>query len=226
MARKKQSRGACGYCGRTMTKAGIAKHLQSCEKRNDAISGANAGSRKDDTIYHLQIQDNWSGDYWLHVEISGNAMLEDLDQYLRAIWLECCGHLSEFSVGRMGNSINMNRRIDNVFARYPELIHVYDFGTTSETRIKVVATRRGNLTTDHPITLMARNDPPETHCIECNNPAAWLCLECLYEHEGEGMLCDKHAENHPHDEYGEPMPVVNSPRMGMCGYTGPAEPPY
>jgi hypothetical protein len=22
------------------------------------------------------------------------------------------------------------------------------------------------------------------------------------------------------------LPVVNSPRLGMCGYTGPAEPPY
>jgi hypothetical protein len=26
--------------------------------------------------------------------------------------------------------------------------------------------------------------------------------------------------------YGELMPVVNSPRTGVCGYTGPAEPPW
>ena len=30
----------------------------------------------------------------------------------------------------------------------------------------------------------------------------------------------------PHDNYREPIPVVNSPRMGRCGYTGPAEPIY
>ena len=41
-----------------------------------------------------------------------------------------------------------------------------------------------------------------------------------------GMLCKKHVKGHPHDAYGEPMPVVNSPRMGMCGYEGPAKPPY
>ena len=29
-----------------------------------------------------------------------------------------------------------------------------------------------------------------------------------------------------HDEYGDPMPLVNSPRTGMCAYDGPAEPPY
>jgi hypothetical protein len=39
-------------------------------------------------------------------------------------------------------------------------------------------------------------------------------------------LCDEHAEDHPHDNYGEPIPLCNSPRMGQCGYDGPAEPPY
>ena len=26
--------------------------------------------------------------------------------------------------------------------------------------------------------------------------------------------------------YGDPISLVNSPRLGMCGYDGPAEPPY
>ena len=41
-----------------------------------------------------------------------------------------------------------------------------------------------------------------------------------------GMLCQLHAGTHPHDDYGNPVSIVNSPRMGMCGYDGPAEPPY
>jgi hypothetical protein len=44
--------------------------------------------------------------------------------------------------------------------------------------------------------------------------------------ETSGLLCDVHAEIHPHDECAEPVFLVNSPRMGMCGYTGPDEPPY
>ena len=96
----------------------------------------------------------------------------------------------------------------------------------SETLIKTVGVRKGKPLTAHPIYLMARNDPPEAHCIECGEPALWLCLECLYERNEPGTLCDQHAQDHPHDDYGEPMPLVNSPRVGMCGYCGPADPPY
>jgi hypothetical protein len=39
-------------------------------------------------------------------------------------------------------------------------------------------------------------------------------------------FCEQHAEEHAHDEYGQPLELVNSPRLGMCGYDGPAEPPY
>jgi len=32
----------------------------------------------------------------------GSATLTKLDDYLRAIWLECCGHLSKFTIGGWG----------------------------------------------------------------------------------------------------------------------------
>ena len=86
--------------------------------------------------------------------------------------------------------------------------------------------REGKPLTSHPIALMARNNAPEAYCMECKQPASWLCLECTYELEEPGALCEEHAQDHPHEAYGEPMPLVNSPRVGMCGYYGPAEPPY
>ena len=227
MARKKQSRGKCGFCGREMTKGGLSKHLASCPERQAAISAANQKSGQAEQIYHLQVQDAWGGEYWLHLEMKGSAKLADLDSYLRAIWLECCGHLSQFSVGGwQGDEIPMKNRIDRVFRPGVELTHIYDFGTSSETLVKAVGVRQGNPLTKHSIFLMARNDPPEVLCMECDQPATWLCLECVYELDEPGTLCDEHAQDHPHDEYGEPMPLVNSPRVGMCGYTGPAEPPY
>ena len=33
----------------------------------------------------LQVLDAYGGDFWLHLEMKGNATLEDLDDYLRAI---------------------------------------------------------------------------------------------------------------------------------------------
>ena len=73
---------------------------------------------------------------------------------------------------------------------------------------------------------MARNNPPELICMECDQPASGICIECVYEDDKDGLLCRQHVKTHPHRDYGDPMPVVNSPRMGMCGYEGPAEPPY
>jgi hypothetical protein len=106
------------------------------------------------------------------------------------------------------------------------LVHIYDFGTSSETIVRVVGVRTGQPLTAKPIFLMARNNPPEAACIECGQPAAWLCMECVIEDDVWGVLCEQHAETHPHDNYGEPSPLVNSPRLGMCGYDGPADPPY
>ena len=120
----------------------------------------------------------------------------------------------------------MRARAEAVFPPGAEVTHIYDFGTSSETVIKVVSVRRGKPLTPHPICLMARNDPPVWTCTECDQPATWLCMECVYEDDKEGTLCDRHAEDHAHEDYGGPVPLVNSPRIGMCGYYGPAEPPY
>lgn len=236
MARRIQSRGSCRYCGREMTRSGLAKHLKTCAGRLEAESAAKGRTQQ---LYHLQIQDAWDGSYWLHLEMRGNATLEDLDDYLRAIWLECCGHLSAFEIGpyrytqlfddgvHIGDERSMDVKIKELFTPGMEIPYAYDFGTTSELVIKVVDEREGKPTTSHPIALMARNNAPEATCMACDKPATWLCTECLYEREdGRCELCDEHAEEHACDDYGGPMPFVNSPRVGMCGYVGPAEPPY
>jgi hypothetical protein len=36
-------------------------------------------------------------------------------------------------------------------------------------------------------------------------------------------LCDRHLEQHGHQDNYDPVQLVNSPRLGMCGYDGPAE---
>lgn len=227
MAGRKQAKGKCAYCGHETTKGGMAKHLSSCPERKKAISKAESRAGKGETLYHLRAQPAGGGEFWLDLEMRGSATLQDLDYYLREIWLECCGHMSQFSVGGWrGNEISLKKRIDEVFKPKTELTHIYDFGTSSETLIKTMGTREGKATSSRPIALMARNLMPEVECKECAQAATHICLECLYEGEDSWMLCAEHAEDHPHDEYGEPMPLVNSPRMGMCGYGGPAEPPY
>ncbi|MBV9772943.1 MAG: hypothetical protein JO040_03295 [Gemmatimonadetes bacterium] len=227
MAENKRTRGACAYCGREFARAGMTRHLASCPEREKVVEAANGQPGETGPLIHLQVQDAWGGDYWLHLEMAGSATLKQLDKYLRAIWLECCGHLSQFSVGGWrGEEIGMTRKAAQVFRLGVELTHIYDFGTESVTLVRAMDTRTGRPTTRHPIALMARNLAPGYECQECGGPATRLCLECAYEDERPGTLCGEHARGHPHEDYGEPMPLVNSPRVGLCGYEGPAEPPY
>ncbi len=223
----KQSKGTCAYCGQELTKGGVAKHLSACPRRRTIIEKAERKKSGSESLYHLRVQDAWRDQFWLDLEMRGSSTLRDLDFYLRGIWLECCGHMSQFSVGGWrGKEISKRRRIDEVFKPGIKITHIYDFGTSSETLIKAVGTRGGKPTTARPIALMARNMMPETKCIECEQPAAWLCMECLIEEDVWGTLCDAHGKTHPHDNYGDPIRLMNSPRVGMCGYEGPAEPPY
>ena len=46
---------------------------------------------------------------------------------------------------------------------------------------------------------------------------AQVSTNCLWS--DEGWLCDERAPDHPCGE-GMLLPVVNSPRVGMRGYTG------
>jgi hypothetical protein len=223
----KQSRGTCLHCGYETTKGSMGRHLTSCKALQSAIGSATQSSRKPEQLYRLRAKDAYGGQFWIDLELRGSAKLSDLDSYLRAIWLECCGHMSQFSIGGWrGEEIGMSRKIEALFHEGVTLTHIYDFGTSSETQISYVSEREGVPLTTKPIVLLARNLMPEASCSECGQPATYYCTECQIEEGRSGMLCTPHAESHPHNNYGEPVALVNSPRMGMCGYDGPALPPY
>ena len=226
MSENEKIEGACTWCGKRATRGGMSRHLRSCEQRKAAIRAADEKPGAPETLIHLQVQNAHDDAFWLHLEMRGSAPLQKLDEYLRAIWLECCGHLSQFSRGGWGGQkIGMARKAQEVLQPGAELTHIYDFGTETVTLVKAVDTRAGKPLTKHPIVLMARNEMPAATCADCDEPATHLCLECMYEGD-DAVRCDRHTALHPHEEYGDPIALVNSPRLGECGYTGPADPPY
>jgi hypothetical protein len=210
----------------------MSRHLAACESRRKvwaelATEPGAAGQRRETQLFHLQVRDAWGGHYWLNLEVVGSAPLDTLDGYLRGIWLECCGHASRFSVGGWrAEAISMSRKVHQVFRPGVELTHIYDFGTESVTLIRAVDQRTGRPTTQWPIALMARNIPPLMECQECGSAASLFCMECSIEHNQPGTLCVEHGAVHPHEQYSYLSPIANSPRVGLCGYDGPAEPPY
>jgi len=224
MSDSPQWKGTCAFCDGTYAKGGMVQHLRACSDRDDAFATANG---QPNTFYHLRVDDEWAPPFWLDLEMRGSAPMGELDSYLRSIWLECCGHMSQFTVGGFGGrEISDSQQADAVLDTDTELTHLYDFGTTSKTRIRVMDVREGAPATEHPITLMARNEMPEIPCKECDRQATQLCTECMYERDQTAEFCDEHTETHSHSGHAQTLPLVNSPRTGMCGYTGPAEPPY
>jgi hypothetical protein len=223
---RRTSEGQCNLCGVTFSKSAMTRHLKSC-KQKEQNSGKSSPSRnlRQAEIFHLMVEGRYAPDYWMHLEVPADATLEDLDSFLRRIWLECCGHMSAFMIEGKTYSVapmaefddeSMETRLDDVLNPGMKFNYEYDFGSTTHLSMKVVSQEQKQIK-DEFITVLARNEPPSIHCMSCGKMAAQVCTECLWS--GEGWLCDECAAEH---KCGEEMllPVVNSPRVGVCGYTG------
>jgi len=198
------TKGHCYVCGAELGKTAMKNHIH---KTHDDPHGAQKCSL-------LKIEGAYAKDYWLYIDIPVTATLSAVDAFLREIWLECCGHLSAFyGYGRM--EVNPRRKLRE-FPIGDKLRHEYDFGATTETLITIVGETVRKTQRDA-VRLLARNIPPVFPCPVCGKPATWLCTECIYD-EGSPFLCDECGEAHEHEDM--LLPVVNSPRMGTCGYEG------
>jgi hypothetical protein len=93
----------------------------------------------------------------------------------------------------------------------------YDFGSTTVLRGKVLGHREGSLGRNA-VRVLARNTPLTLTCASCDAPATLVCPFCIGS--GPCLFCKTHAPQHPCAEEDVFMPTVNSPRMGVCGYTG------
>lgn len=226
--------GRCTLCGETYTKRGMTRHLRSCKQDH-----VDAGDRP---TFHLSIGDAYRTDYWMHVEIEQETTLAALDEFLRDIWLECCGHMSSFTIddveyvkpyteeeSMLGFAVerrDMDISLGELLEGGLEFTHEYDFGTTTELSLRVADLGYGDTgddgLQDHgygAIRVLARNEPPEIKCETCGTPATSVCTEHLYRQESEAWLCEDCTAAHECDDHLF-LPVVNSPRVGVCGYTG------
>lgn len=222
-----QTKGKCKYCGKEYTRGNMFKHLAACKERKAALE---SGTGRKCGYFELAVYGKYYKEYWLILEIRENATLKDLDDFLRDIWLECCGHLSSFEIGGVTYDAypdtssfwgppakSMNCKLKTVLQTGMKFGYEYDFGSTTELVLEVHGYREG-LMTKEKITLLSRNNMPEIECDVCHQKkAAAICTECIYD--GGGFLCEDCAKEH---ECGEDMllPVCNSPRMGVCAYSG------
>jgi hypothetical protein len=217
--------GLCALCGATLTSSGAAKHVAACAAAHDQAPGA------EQTLVHLRVTAPGCPGYWLELEMRDDAKLDALDRFLRDIWLECCGHLSQFTIGPVdfvstlppagsGASFGASRTERSMRIRLAEVLplagshfsYEYDFGSTTALQIDVKGTRMGRIGRKA-LRLLARNTPPEWPCGVCAESSAFIDME----DDEYPFRCAAHADD---DGEARLLPVVNSPRAGVCAYGG------
>ncbi len=98
MSPRQSPLGWCFLCGRVYTKASMARHVRKHLKERQG----------DTPLVWLRVTDDtpWaplpSQLFWLDLEVPLDLPLVDLDDFLRAVWVDCCGHLSSFVVVHQG----------------------------------------------------------------------------------------------------------------------------
>lgn len=163
--------------------------------------------------------------YWMYIALPKNASLSQLDQFLRDTWLECCGHLSEFTIsGRhymshteSGNpSQAMKNKIGQFSSPGLKFHYTYDMGSSTDLELEVIEAI--TMPSQKKITILMKNEPPAFLCEACKKPAEIICSLC------GATICANCREDHScvieeEDAY-MLMPLVNSPLAGVCGYEG------
>jgi hypothetical protein len=349
------SKGTCNFCHDEFDKSKMTQHLKYCKQRAAMIKQADVGSENKERIFHIFVEGKYLPMYWMYLEMPAKATLQNLDNFLRAIWVECCDHLSEFKIGKISfsspqpdfalltaladtensavdeeeelegvdeedeieeedNGLTLEEEmtfltnraeevVEEISAEFPEglanakvekiAVHLhrrmlregkitqadletpeiqedimntayslkwglfvssmkipyleqemdyrlgkvlkvgtkfsytYDFGSSTDLSLRVVAEREGamlkvNDDNDSVIQILSRNEEPVIPCRECGKPATRV-VPGYYSVE-LGALCDtcklKGDEKDYFSEEEGLLPIVNSPRVGVCGYTG------
>jgi hypothetical protein len=189
------SNGNCFICGKTAGKTAIKNHV---------LKDHNNG---DEQCHLIKAEGAYDKNYWLFFTASHNSSLSTVDEFLRDIWCECCGHLSAFYSG--GCEINKARKLSAI-AVGDTLLYEYDFGSTTEIIITIIA-EISRVKQKEKVQLLARNALQEEKCGQCDAPATEINV---WEYD---LYCGKCAEDTGDDTL---MPIVNSPRSGVCGYDG------
>jgi hypothetical protein len=243
MQEKLKPTGKCHFCGETFAKASIHRHLATHLKEKAATG--NPGSS-----FFVKVEPHKKMDtfpYFLSLWIDGETQMDEFDSFLRKIWLECCGHLSGFrrrekysdkkalkettkqlmSEGKWEEAFELSVEYDDdieidmeddanyVFEIGEVLDYDYDYGSTTTLTITVID--EYPVKADSRIVLLSRNEPFAIMCKDCGEMPATKVSAYSWNFL---VYCNKCAQKQARKKEYYFLPVVNSPRIGVCGYDG------
>ena len=207
--------GLCHICQQAVSGDRIRQHLVRCISERTGLQPAQnpqrRGRRNARKTAHISVRAP-GRPHWMELGVRCDATLRELDRFLRAVWLECCGHLSHFTINGVEYSImapmpGENRYFEpesereeswrhmgkSINAAIPPLItfhHEFDYGSTTELELEYVAVFGELVQLVSPtqpwhgskIVLLARNQSQQS-CLCCGRPAYWKFAPQYDEYE-------------------------------------------
>jgi len=200
-----KSEGNCYFCGKAFKPGAMRRHI---------LESHGYGG---DEPCRLFIAENMAAGhhYWMIGDAAPDKAMSTLDKFLRMAWLECCGHMSDF-IDSDEKAVGKSRKIGG-FGRGDRVFHLYDYGIPTGVRVTFLD-EFSRPPQQAGVRLLARNVPPALACAKCGGAAASVCAGCGGIGEGK-IFCPACFKGHRcGQKHG--LPVTNSPRCGVCGYTG------
>lgn len=206
----KRTKGFCKFCGKEYTRSGMVKHIATCKERSEENGQT---TTKKENYFELLIQAKYNSDYWLLIQMKETKTLKDLDQFIRDIWVECCGHLSCFDIygecyesvpgddfWKESSSRDMKITLKKVLSEGMVFTYEYDYGSTTELICKVIRKFK-DVNRKETCTILSRNNPPEYLCCKCGKTASWINVYNYYDEDA--FWCNECKKSGRSSEWGE-----------------------
>lgn len=206
-------KGKCYYCNKELTEKTIKKHMKNCSEINRRIEELNEIDKKKRNQFIISIKSReYKNEYCMYLSIDEKLSLLNIDQFLRDVWLECCGHLSAFKIkGRIFQDYSMETKLNDVLTVNEKFEYEYDFGSTTELILEVVDIIEVPVSFSQ-IEIIARNDEIIHNCEICNADAEY------FNYEKDQWECKKCVDKN--NDMIAKFDYCNSPRDGVFCYGG------
>ena len=206
----------CYYCNKELTERTIKRHMKNCSEMKKRVEEQNSTDKKQRNQFIIAIKSKYEGnDYCIYLSIDGTLGLVHIDQFIRDIWVECCGHLSGFRIrGKFYQDHSMNTRLNDILDIDEKFEYEYDFGSTTYLNLEVVDIIQVSSSFSQ-IEIIARNHDIKHECETCGKEAKF------FNYENDKWQCENCIDEN-NDMISE-IEYCNSPRDGICGYEGHKE---
>ena len=128
-----KTNGTCPVCNSCFSKTKMKAHPELCKQKQATSSDKQKPTQK---VFQILVEGGFLHEYRIYFKVPANIKLKRIDTFLRKTWVECCGHLSAFTIKKKtynsipdeyGGDLSMDYRLDELMGRSRIFKYEYDF---------------------------------------------------------------------------------------------------